>query len=855
MTSSTLANRLTIQWRTLVRTMLACTLLITLTGPTLTSEAAPTATTWYVSTTGNDNNTCQAAGSACRNIKRAIDKAASGDTIVISAGTFFENLDIAKSLVIQGAGVGSTIIDGSDLDTTVLIAGAGEAIAVTLTSLTVQNGHSSSGGGLLISGGTVNLSNLAITSNVATSGGGGIYSLGNLNLNNVTLTNNLSQGGQLGGGLYNQGTATLTNVVIDNNQANLGAGIGNNGTLTLSNSTVSNNQANEGGGGVYNSGPGARFTSSNNQYVANRTTSASGGAIYNAVIAIDTGSLITGSVASTGGGGIYNLTAGQLTLNGTTLRNNRANSIGGGLYNDGLATLTNVTIRGNTATNGIGGGLYTAGTNGTLSMVGTLVSDNRAFNGGGIYADSISGTLTLANSQIINNQSDLSGGGLYSNIAANLTSAVVSNNHAIGGSGGGIYHASRQLSILRSTLADNQALAGSGGGLFNEALANLTQAAFQNNQADNGGGLYNKATGRLSANNSTWYLNSATQRGGGLHNQGTLTLTQSTLYSNTTTLQGGSGLYNGSTANAQIINATLSYNAVLSSTTGTILNDSGSLSILNSTLSQNGWPALARAGGALTVTNTIIAHSTGGANCVGAITSGGYNLDSGTSCGLAAIGDINNTDPLLGTLQDNGGPTPTRGLLSNSPAFDTGNNATCPAVDQRGVARPQGATCDKGAYEVIGYNNTVTQTIGSQLCVTSTTLITSTYLIGVLHVGTNVTFEPRSNLRVTLYAPTDQVIHLLGDTGGSGQNLDVLWDDSSTLGPVGTENHIIDASFFKYVRVPDESLTPLHGRRLAGSWRLEVCNVAATGGGTLNRWSLLVPEFGNPKIYLPIIRR
>jgi subtilisin-like proprotein convertase family protein len=110
-------------------------------------------------------------------------------------------------------------------------------------------------------------------------------------------------------------------------------------------------------------------------------------------------------------------------------------------------------------------------------------------------------------------------------------------------------------------------------------------------------------------------------------------------------------------------------------------------------------------------------------------------------------------------------------------------------------------------------------------------------------------------LRVTLYSPHGIEIKLLGDTGGTGQNLDVLWRDDSTFGPVGTENHVIDATFYKYVRVPDESLVPLHGRRLTGSWRLEVCNVAATGSGTLNRWSLLMPEFGNPKIYLPLIRR
>lgn len=63
-------------------------------------------------------------------------------------------------------------------------------------------------------------------------------------------------------------------------------------------------------------------------------------------------------------------------------------------------------------------------------------------------------------------------------------------------------------------------------------------------------------------------------------------------------------------------------------------------------------------------------------------------------------------DPLLGPLQDNGGPTFTHALLAGSPAIDTGNPAllgsggsACEATDQRGVARPQGSACDIGAYE------------------------------------------------------------------------------------------------------------------------------------------------------------
>ena len=53
----------------------------------------------------------------------------------------------------------------------------------------------------------------------------------------------------------------------------------------------------------------------------------------------------------------------------------------------------------------------------------------------------------------------------------------------------------------------------------------------------------------------------------------------------------------------------------------------------------------------------------------------------------------------LGPLSDNGGPTATHALETGSPALDTADPAGCPATDQRGVTRPQGAGCDVGAYE------------------------------------------------------------------------------------------------------------------------------------------------------------
>ena len=81
------------------------------------------------------------------------------------------------------------------------------------------------------------------------------------------------------------------------------------------------------------------------------------------------------------------------------------------------------------------------------------------------------------------------------------------------------------------------------------------------------------------------------------------------------------------------------------------------------------------------------------------ITSAGGNIGTDGSCNLIAAGDQPATAPLLGALDDNGGPTQTHALLGGSPAIDAAGAAACPATDQRGVSRPQGAACDAGAYE------------------------------------------------------------------------------------------------------------------------------------------------------------
>ena len=139
------------------------------------------------------------------------------------------------------------------------------------------------------------------------------------------------------------------------------------------------------------------------------------------------------------------------------------------------------------------------------------------------------------------------------------------------------------------------------------------------------------------------------------------------------------------------------------------------LSLTNSTVSNNtaifsgpGSGIYNPNGATLILTNTIIAKNHGGSECSGtggwSVTSLGHNLDSDGTCGLDGTGDLSNTDPLLGPLQDNGGPTLTHALLPDSPAIDSGDDAVLGSphnltTDQRGFPRLLGAHLDIGAYE------------------------------------------------------------------------------------------------------------------------------------------------------------
>jgi hypothetical protein len=314
----------------------------------------------------------------------------------------------------------------------------------------------------------------------------------------------------------------------------------------------------------------------------------------------------------------------------------------------------------------------------TVTLAGITVEDGNASQGGGI---SNSGSLTVTNSAVFTNEM---GGGIHNTgqMLSVVNSSVSSNNSGTGA--GGIDSTAGTVDITNSKVSDNTG--SGGGGIYDVGAVNILDSTVSGNSAQIGGGLWNLGSATIVG--STFSGNSVDSGdGGGIANYGPLTLTSSTLSGNNANY--GGGIENDSTLT--VTGSTFSGNSASSGDGGGIEGGGDSF---------------------ISLAATIVANSGNGLDCVPGerpISDGGYNLDDDGSCGFSASNhSLSDTDPYLGPLANNGGPTETQAPALGSPVLDqipvgtTENDfpPLCPGTDQRGVPRPQGSECDIGAVEL-----------------------------------------------------------------------------------------------------------------------------------------------------------
>jgi len=350
--------------------------------------------------------------------------------------------------------------------------------------------------------------------------------------------------------------------------------------------------------------------------------------------------------------GIFNVNPGvHLTLKNLTIANGRTTSGGGGIYNNGgIVTVINCTFSNNTATGssggntGAGGGICDVG--GTAIIVGSTFVSNSATGG-------IGSTGTQGASQY----------------AAGGTGGIGGN-----GIGGAVCNAgSGNMFITNCTFFGNVSIGGNGG---------------IGGQGYNGYS-YQYVCGSYRCGFNTCYDYCEAYVYGGPGGQG----------------GAGGNAYGGNIYNSQgnviMVNVTFAGGSVLGGSGGSPGNagNLGSGSYGSGSSGGGSGGNIGQGIGQLVFLNTIVANPVQGGNYWGgAITDAGNNLSSDATLAFINATSFTNTNPNLGLLANNDGPTLTMALLPASPAVRAGTTNGAPTIDQRGQPR-KALQIDIGAYE------------------------------------------------------------------------------------------------------------------------------------------------------------
>ncbi len=377
---------------------LACVLLaLLLLAVPFKSQAAPLASTRYVSSTGS----CGSAIPCYRTIQAAVDAAASGDEILVATGSYTGMITRAglrqlvyldKTVTIRGGYAVSnwgasdpvahpTVLDAQNQGRVFYIVGN---IAPTIEGLRITGGNAAglggdpwepqgypldAGGGLYIITATARMTGNSIYGNSSPHFGGGAY----LNQSNSTLRQNTiaNNSSETGGGIaiWFSDAQLADNTIASNHNSGIWL---YGGTPTFSRNTIRGNTASWGGGGLDFYYGGAIF---DHNVIVSNTSSQNGGGVFLLTYseAAFNGDIITGNVAPYGGG-LHVSWHSAAELKNTVIANNQASQAGSGIYLEDYSDLKSwyTTLTRNTG--GSASGIYITGTSSTAALTNTILA-------------------------------------------------------------------------------------------------------------------------------------------------------------------------------------------------------------------------------------------------------------------------------------------------------------------------------------------------------------------------------------------------------------------------------------------------------------------------------------------------
>jgi hypothetical protein len=386
-----------------------------------------------------------------------------------------------------------------------------------------------------------------------------------------------------------------------------------------------------------------------------------------------------------------------------------------------------------------GGGsvpVFTVNAGATLTLLGLTVANGGAAVGGGAVCN-LGGTLNATNCTFCDNRAQgLSpddglpafGGAIYNSGVFNASQCSFLRNQASGGAGadgvdgspfrspgsghaggsayGGAVYNGGTMVLERSLFASNSVAGGAGGRGGDGSWQAFYPCPGQDGGSGAGGGMGLGGdicqAGTASLVNCTFASNRGVGGAGGRGgNAGLINWNPHSA----TGCAGGSGASGGSGSGSiyqrsgylTLSNCTVAFNLAAAGAGGA--GGYGSLGYGNGAAASNGsaWGGMTCTGSILC--NTLLATNLPGGNLTGSVVDAGHNLSSDGSCAFTNAGSLNSTDPRIGPLADNGGPTLTVALLPGSPAIDAADPAAAPPTDQRGISRPVGPAPDIGAFE------------------------------------------------------------------------------------------------------------------------------------------------------------